>query len=145
MKNNTNTLERKMLLVESFGFIMVVALIWIDEVFDLPHHLLGAKKTPLNWPESLFETAVVSVLACFVTLLTRRVLKRIKHLEGLLPICSFCKKIHVGETWVPVERYIGDRSDVDFSHSLCPDCLREHYGPVLAEKRMSILQKVRGL
>lgn len=140
-----NSLERKMFLVESFGFVMVVALIWIDEVFDLPHHLLGAKETPLNWSESLFETAVVSVLACFVIFLTRRVLKRIKHLEGLLPICSFCKKIRSGEKWVPVERYIGDRSDVDFSHSLCPDCLREHYGSVLAEKRMSILQKVRGL
>jgi hypothetical protein len=134
-----------MLLIESIGFIMVIALIWIDEIFDLPHHLLGAEKTPLNWSESLFETVVVSALACFVALFTRRVLKRIRYLEGLLPICSFCKKIRVGEKWVPVERYIGERSYAYFSHSLCPDCLREHYGTVLAEKRMSILQKVRGL
>lgn len=133
------TLEKKLLLVEFVGFITVIALIWIDEIFDLPHHLLGTEKTPLNWSESLFETTMVSVLACFVALLTRRLLKRVKSLEGLLPICSICKKIRVNEKWVPVEQYIGERSDADFSHGLCPDCLREHYRPVLTEKRMSIL------
>jgi len=138
-------LENKMILVEIIGFTLVVALIWIDEILDLPHNLLGAQKTPLNWTESLFETAVVTVLAVLVALLTRRVLKRIKHLEGLLPICSFCKKIRVENEWVPVERYIADRSDADFSHGLCPDCLREHYGPVLGEKRMALLQNAGSL
>jgi hypothetical protein len=134
-----------MILIEIIGFTLVVGLIWIDEILDLPHHLLGAQKTPVNWAESLFETAVVTVLAVFVALLTRRVLKRIKHLEGLLPICSFCKKIRVENEWVPVERYVADRSDADFSHGLCPDCLREHYGPALTEKRMALLQNAGSL
>jgi hypothetical protein len=144
-KMKKDTLERKMLLVGLVGFTLVIALIWIDEIFDLPHHLLGAEETPLNWSESLLETALVSVLAFFIAFLSRRVLNRVKYLEGLLPICSFCKKIRVGKDWVPVERYIEERSDADFSHSLCPDCLREQYGPVLAEKRMALLQKAGNL
>jgi hypothetical protein len=136
-----NTLERKMLLVELIAFVMVVALIWFDEVADLPHYLFGAARTPVNWSESLFETVVVSVIACVIALLTRRVLKRVKYLEGLLSICSFCKKIRVGDRWEPVEQYIGERTDADFTNSLCPDCLFEHYGPIVGEKVMAIRQK----
>lgn len=134
-----------MFLVEFIGFAMVISFIWIDEVIDFPHRVLSAAKTPINWAESLFETAVVSLLACFVAFLTRRVLKRVKRLEGLLSICSFCKKIRVGDKWVPVDQYVRERSSVDFSHSLCPDCVREQYGPVLGEKLVAVLQKARGV
>ncbi|NOY53308.1 MAG: DUF3365 domain-containing protein [Deltaproteobacteria bacterium] len=59
---------------------------------------------------------------------------RIKKLEGLLPICSGCKKIRLAESeemdrksWVPIEEYIGQRTDAEFSHGLCPDCLKKLY------------------
>ena len=61
-------------------------------------------------------------------------LLRIKRLEGFLPICSHCKKIRVEggdakeqESWVPFERYIQDRTDAEFSHGLCPECLKTFY------------------
>ncbi len=59
---------------------------------------------------------------------------RVKKLEGLLPICSGCKKIRLEQaeekdrkSWVPIEEYIGDRTDAEFSHGLCPDCLKKLY------------------
>jgi PAS domain S-box-containing protein len=50
----------------------------------------------------------------------------IKTLRGIIPICSSCKKIRdeVGE-WQQVEVYIRDRTEAEFTHSLCPDCARE--------------------
>lgn len=44
-------------------------------------------------------------------------------LGGVLPICSNCKKIRddVGK-WVPIEVFIRDRSEAEFSHSICPEC-----------------------
>ncbi len=49
-------------------------------------------------------------------------------LEGILPICSFCKRIHQPDgTWQPLESYISARSGVRFSHGLCEDCRHEHY------------------
>jgi hypothetical protein len=52
----------------------------------------------------------------------------IRILKGLLPICSFCKKIRndLGD-WEVLENYISDRSESQFSHSLCPECKVEHY------------------
>jgi DNA-binding response OmpR family regulator len=52
----------------------------------------------------------------------------IKTLEGILPICSFCKKIRDDQgSWSQMESYISDRSKAQFSHSVCPECMQEHY------------------
>ena len=55
-------------------------------------------------------------------------LNQVKTLKGLLPICSHCKKIRDDKGyWNQLENYIGERSDVDFSHGICPDCLKKYY------------------
>ena len=55
-------------------------------------------------------------------------LGEIKTLRGILPLCSFCKKIRTPEgTWENVDVYIYKHTEADISHSLCPDCLKEHY------------------
>lgn len=59
-------------------------------------------------------------------------LARVEKLEGFLPICSFCKKIRDNQgDWQPFEVYIRDRSEAEFSHSICPQCLKEHYSDLL--------------
>lgn len=52
---------------------------------------------------------------------------RITYLEGFLRVCSFCKKIHAGDQWIPIEEYISDHSAALFSHGLCPQCMKRHY------------------
>jgi len=50
---------------------------------------------------------------------------QVKQLQGILPTCSVCKKIRdKNDQWVPIESYIHQRTEVDFSHSYCPDCLK---------------------
>ncbi len=50
---------------------------------------------------------------------------RIKHLEGIIPICMYCKKIRGDDSsWQQLERYISEHSDALFSHGICPDCFR---------------------
>ncbi len=56
-------------------------------------------------------------------------LAKVKVLSGLLPICSVCKKVRDDEGyWQQVESYISDHSEAKFSHSFCPECLKEWYG-----------------
>ncbi len=53
--------------------------------------------------------------------------ERVAHLEGILPICSYCKKIRdESNQWQRVEEYIEDRSKAQFSHGICPDCFEKH-------------------
>jgi len=59
-------------------------------------------------------------------------LAEVKQLRGLLPICSYCKRIREGEEYVrSVEAYLADHSDARFSHGICPDCYRKHVEPEL--------------
>ena len=50
-------------------------------------------------------------------------LANVKQLHGLLPICSYCKRIRGDDQyWQQVESYIAARSDAQFSHGICPPC-----------------------
>jgi len=51
-------------------------------------------------------------------------LSKVKRLHGLLPICSYCKRIRGdNQYWQQVEGYIAEHSDAQFSHGICPSCL----------------------
>jgi DNA-binding response OmpR family regulator len=59
-------------------------------------------------------------------------LKRVKQLQGLLPICSYCKKIrNVRNYWEQVDAYVASHSEAQFSHGVCPDCYEIHLKPQL--------------
>ena len=50
----------------------------------------------------------------------------VTQLEGLLPICAYCKKIRDQDNiWQQLERYVGQKTETSFSHTLCPDCAGE--------------------
>ena len=54
-------------------------------------------------------------------------LAQVKHLQGLLPICSYCKKIRNDKNyWEQVEGYISKHSQVQFSHGICPACYEQY-------------------
>lgn len=58
----------------------------------------------------------------------KNALQQVKTLTGLLPICSHCKKVRDDTGyWQQVEDYVSGHADVEFSHGVCPDCVRKHY------------------
>lgn len=58
-----------------------------------------------------------------------KVLSEVKVLSGLLPICAWCKKIRDDQGyWNQIEAYINSHSEAEFSHSICPDCMKKYYG-----------------
>ncbi len=60
----------------------------------------------------------------------------VKKLEGLLPICAYCKKIKDDkDAWQHIESYIARRTDANFSHGICPTCYDKHMVPQLEELR----------
>ena len=55
-------------------------------------------------------------------------ISEIQTLRGILPLCSFCKKIRNDEGyWEQVDVYIQRHSQADISHSICPDCMKKYY------------------
>jgi sigma-B regulation protein RsbU (phosphoserine phosphatase) len=59
-------------------------------------------------------------------------LARVKALQGLLPICLYCKKIRDDQNyWQQLDRYVAEHSDAKFSHGICPDCYEKVVKPEL--------------
>ena len=81
-----------------------------------------------------FRGLVIVILALWFARLAefeRSLERRVKVLEGLVPICAFCKNIRneAGE-WERLEKYISRRSEAEFSHGVCPSCNEKHYAGV---------------
>lgn len=58
----------------------------------------------------------------------QKALSEMKQLKGIIPICSGCKKIRQDTGfWQHVEEYVRDHSDAEFSHGICPDCMKQLY------------------
>jgi phosphoserine phosphatase RsbU/P len=61
-------------------------------------------------------------------------LTRVRQLQGLLPICAYCKRIRDDQNyWNQVETYLAEHTDVQFSHGICPTCFER----VMAEDKES--------
>lgn len=55
-------------------------------------------------------------------------LEKIKTLRGIIPICASCKKIRDDKGyWNQIEIYIKEHAEVDFSHGICPECVKKLY------------------
>ena len=97
---------------------------------------------PFNPQELLLRVGVGRRLVALETALSARVtqlqqaLAQVHTLEGLLPICAYCKKIRdVGGYWGEIEAYVEQHTDATFTHGLCPTCMRDRVLPELEELR----------
>lgn len=71
-------------------------------------------------------------------------LSHVKRLEGLLPICANCKKIRKAGAdsrdqagWQRIEEYMREHTDADFTHGVCPDCMRKLYPEMFPEEEQA--------
>jgi hypothetical protein len=88
---------------------------------------------------TLLRIAMLAITAIFVNQarLITGLRQRVKTLEGILPICASCKNIrNENGGYEQIEEYISRHSNAQFSHGICPECMRKLY-PGYAEKIMS--------
>ncbi|MFB3818396.1 MAG: hypothetical protein ACE147_12080 [Candidatus Methylomirabilales bacterium] len=81
--------------------------------------------------DTLARVLVLTVLAALVGR-TAQQASAARALHGLLPICTFCKRIRGRDSaWHALERYIMRHSEAVFSHTFCPECAQRHYSQEL--------------
>ena len=62
-------------------------------------------------------------------------LAHVKTLQGLLPICMHCHRIRNDQqTWERLEKYISEHTEAEFTHGLCPECMKKHYNFLVSEQ-----------
>lgn len=103
-------------------------------MLSMPFEILGFLTSGLMlWGVALvrpvFEEARQARHAAERTALElRAALDNIKVLHGILPTCAWCKKIRDEEgQWHPIEEYMQKRTEAEFSHGICPECMKQLY------------------
>jgi CheY-like chemotaxis protein len=103
---------------------------------------------PFDKTELLARVKVATQMVELQQALTERVeelkeaLLNVKQLSGLLPICSYCKKIRDDQNyWQQVESYVGKHSEAKFSHSICPTCYEEFVKPQMIQLGVDPLEE----
>ena len=104
---------------QAIGFLLLAALVWMDELLDLPHLLFGAPASPHRVAEALLESAVVVLLGIAVSTWTIRAARRVAYLESFVVLCAWCRR--VSRTHGSLEAFLAEHR-ARTSHGLCPDC-----------------------
>jgi hypothetical protein len=110
-----------------------IALAVAVPLFHIAFLMLGSPDSDTTLPivMTIARSAIICVMALWFARLSeheRQLHRYVVKLEGLLPICAFCKSIrNEAGDWESLESFISTRSDADFSHGLCPTCMRQHY------------------
>ena len=115
----------------SLALTAILCLIRFSFIFNLPAPwTLG--DAALNGFVRFLVLALIALLTAHMGKLHRALQLRVKTLEGLLPICAFCKRIRDerGE-WNGIETYITSHSAAQFTHSYCPECIKQNYAEYL--------------
>lgn len=110
--------------IQSAGFCLVILVSWLDELVRLPALCFGSG-TGSAWREIALETVVVLLVWWFVVKSTRRILRRLQQLEGMLHMCARCHRIQSDDQWVEPNVFLSRRFDARTSHGMCPVCTEE--------------------
>jgi hypothetical protein len=101
-------------------------------VFILAQHFIWLSFIPFTYPDlvkNIFALSSTFLIGLIVHWTIQSLVTKIKVLQGFLPICAKCKKIRDDKGyWNQLELYISKHTDAQFSHSMCPECLKEMYG-----------------
>lgn len=116
--------RKSILWVETAGFLLLIVLSWLTEIFRIPYYIFHEPFVP-NWDRAILRTVVLLLIWGWVYWLTWRLLKRLHYLEEFLRICSWCRRVCDHEEWLALEDFFNTRFSTRTSHGMCPDCLRK--------------------
>jgi hypothetical protein len=109
---------------ELIGFGSLIALSWLDEVADFQQLVLGGPPHQGDWRSSTLDTLLILLVAGVVFLFTRRLLARLRSLEGFLRVCAWCRRICYEGKWVRMEDFFARGLEIETTHGMCPECFK---------------------
>jgi hypothetical protein len=118
-------LKEKLLLYQSLGFVVLIALSWFDECLGLRKLVLGDNPYISDFREAALEMLFVLMIWFIVYRSSARVLGKVRHLEGLLHICGWCHRVKQNGRWIRLEEFLHRDLETKTSHGICRECMEK--------------------
>jgi hypothetical protein len=124
----------KVVLYQNLGFLGIIALVFLDELLELPKWIFSNDPFGILYRRTTLEMLLVLAVWFLVSNSTRRILERVRYLEKFMRVCAWCRRINYQGQWMPLEDFMRHGFDTPTSHGICKDCL---------EKQQAAVQKAR--
>lgn len=113
----------KVLVYQHVGFLLILALVWLDELKALPALLYGDRSFEFDFQNAALKILVVLAVWFLMIGSTRRILTRVRYLEGFMRVCSWCRHIDFKGNWISMEEFLERGLDTQTTHGICRTCL----------------------
>jgi hypothetical protein len=110
---------------QSFGFLAIIALCWLNSLLGLPSLVLDGRPEMSDFGSPVLQMLLVLAVWLLVSSSTRRNLERLRHLECFLRVCAWCRRIDYKEEWMPLEKFLEQGFDTPTTHGICHECLEK--------------------
>jgi hypothetical protein len=121
MKKNSQL--TRIVLYQNLGFLAIIALCYLDELLKLPSLIFSGHPFAFVYRRTTIEMLLVLSIWFFVSLSTRRLLKRVRQLEEFMRVCAWCRRIDCKGEWMRLEEFMEQGFDTPTTHGICPECL----------------------
>jgi hypothetical protein len=125
----------KVMLYQNAGFVAIIALMFLDELLALPSLIFGDQALISDFRESSLKMLLILAVWFLVAGSTRRIMARVRYLEGFMRICAWCHHIDFKGRWVSMEDFMQHGFDTPTTHGICPKCLAREKAAFLKAKQ----------
>ena len=124
----------KVILYQNIGFLVVIALGFLDELTRLSSLVFGDAARTWELRRSTLGMLLVLGVWFLVSMSTRRILDRLRYLENFMRVCAWCHHIDFKNQWISMEEFLRQGFDTPTTHGICPTCLAQQKAAIARAK-----------
>ena len=124
----------KIILYQNVGFLVVIALGFLDEMTRLSALVFGDGPAVWEFRRSTLAMLLVLTVWFLVSRSTRRILDRLLYLEKFMRVCAWCHDVNHKGHWMPLTEFLQQGFDTPTTHGICPRCLAEQKAAIARAK-----------
>jgi hypothetical protein len=140
----TNLRLTRIVTYQNLGFLAVIVLCYLDELFKLPSLIFSNHPFAFMYRRSTLEMLLFLAVWLLVNSSTRRLLQRVRHLEDFMRVCAWCRRIDYKGEWVKLEKFMREGFDTPTTHGICPECMQRQQEAIERAKEARLKQEAMG-
>ena len=125
----------RIVIYQNLGFLAIMVLCYLDELLQLPSLIFADHPFDFVYRRSMLEMLLFLAVWLLVSGSTRRLLKRVQHLEAFMRVCAWCRRIDCRGEWMRLEDFMKQGFDTSTTHGICPECLQRQKEAIDQTKR----------
>ena len=130
----------RVVIYQHLGFLAIIAICYFNDLVKMPSLIFSGHPFLVLYRQSTLEILLIFAIWLLVVMSTRRLLKRVRHLEDFMRVCAWCRRVDYKGEWMPFEEFLEQGFDTPTTHGICKECLEKQQAAI--EKAKELRKKI---